>query len=49
MAATRVKADVVIVSNRGPLSFALDDAGRPVPAGSAGIPAIVPAAGSARL
>ncbi len=31
-----VKADLVIVSNRGPLSFALDGAGRPVPAGSAG-------------
>jgi trehalose 6-phosphate synthase len=31
-----VGADLVIASNRGPLSFALDDAGRPVPAGSAG-------------
>ncbi|MGA2520055.1 MAG: trehalose-6-phosphate synthase [Acidimicrobiales bacterium] len=29
-------ADLVIASNRGPLSFALDDAGRPVPAGSGG-------------
>jgi trehalose 6-phosphate synthase len=31
-----VKADLVIASNRGPLSFALDQEGRPVPAGSAG-------------
>jgi len=29
-------ADLVVVSNRGPVSFTLDDAGRPVPAGSAG-------------
>jgi trehalose 6-phosphate synthase len=29
-------ADVVIVSNRGPLSFHLDEAGHPQPAGSAG-------------
>jgi trehalose 6-phosphate synthase len=29
-------ADLVIASNRGPLSFALDSSGRPVPAGSAG-------------
>jgi trehalose 6-phosphate synthase len=29
-------ADLVVASNRGPLSFALDDTGRPVPAGSAG-------------
>jgi trehalose 6-phosphate synthase len=29
-------ADLVIASNRGPVSFALDDAGLPVPAGSAG-------------
>ncbi|HUY63445.1 MAG TPA: trehalose-6-phosphate synthase [Acidimicrobiales bacterium] len=29
-------ADLVVVSNRGPLSFDLDDAARPVPAGSAG-------------
>jgi trehalose 6-phosphate synthase len=29
-------ADLVIASNRGPVSFTLDDAGRPVPAGSAG-------------
>jgi trehalose 6-phosphate synthase len=29
-------ADLVIASNRGPLSFTLDDGGRPVPAGSAG-------------
>ncbi len=28
--------DLVVVSNRGPLSFALDGTGRPVPAGSAG-------------
>jgi trehalose 6-phosphate synthase len=31
-----VKADLVIASNRGPLSFALDSEDRPVPAGSAG-------------
>ena len=31
-----MKADLVIASNRGPLSFALDHEGRPVPAGSAG-------------
>jgi len=31
-----LKADLVIASNRGPLSFALDHEGRPVPAGSAG-------------
>jgi len=31
-----VKADLVIASNRGPLSFALDREDRPVPAGSAG-------------
>ncbi len=35
MAAAR-DVPVVIVSNRGPLSFTLDAAGRPVPAGSAG-------------
>jgi trehalose 6-phosphate synthase len=29
-------ADLVVASNRGPLSFSLDDEGRPVPAGSAG-------------
>jgi trehalose 6-phosphate synthase len=29
-------ADLVVASNRGPLSFALDEGGRPVPAGSAG-------------
>jgi len=29
-------ADLVIASNRGPLSFALDDSGRAVPVGSAG-------------
>jgi len=29
-------ADLVVASNRGPLSFSLDDTGRPVPAGSAG-------------
>ncbi|HML00247.1 MAG TPA: trehalose-6-phosphate synthase, partial [Acidimicrobiales bacterium] len=29
-------ADLVVVSNRGPVSFTLDDAGHPVPAGSAG-------------
>ncbi len=29
-------ADLVVTSNRGPLSFALDDDGRPVPVGSAG-------------
>jgi trehalose 6-phosphate synthase len=29
-------ADLVIASNRGPLSFSLDDAAHPVPAGSAG-------------
>ena len=29
-------ADLVVVSNRGPLSFALGEDGRPVPAGSAG-------------
>ena len=28
--------DVVVVSNRGPVSFRLDDEGRPVPAGSGG-------------
>jgi trehalose 6-phosphate synthase len=33
---SREAADVVVVSNRGPLSFTLDDTGRPVPAGSAG-------------
>ena len=32
----RLKADLVIASNRGPMSFALDHEGRPVPAGSAG-------------
>ncbi len=32
----RLKADLVIASNRGPMSFALDQEGRPVPAGSAG-------------
>ena len=31
-----LKADLVIASNRGPMSFALDQEGRPVPAGSAG-------------
>ena len=31
-----LKADLVIASNRGPLSFALDREDRPVPAGSAG-------------
>jgi len=31
-----VGADLVIASNRGPLSFSLDGDGRPVPAGSAG-------------
>jgi trehalose 6-phosphate synthase len=31
-----MKADLVIASNRGPLSFSLDQEGRPVPAGSAG-------------
>ena len=31
-----MKADLVIASNRGPLSFTLDSEGRPVPAGSAG-------------
>ena len=36
VAGSRAAADVVVVSNRGPLSFALDDAGHPVPAGSAG-------------
>ena len=29
-------AELVVASNRGPLSFSLDDDGRPVPAGSAG-------------
>ena len=29
-------ADLVVASNRGPLSFAFDDAGQPVPSGSAG-------------
>ncbi len=29
-------ADLVVASNRGPLSFALDEGGHPVPAGSAG-------------
>lgn len=29
-------ADLVVASNRGPLSFSLDDSGKPVPAGSAG-------------
>lgn len=31
-----VAADLVVVSNRGPLSFALDESGRPANAGSAG-------------
>ena len=31
-----LKADLVIASNRGPMSFTLDQEGRPVPAGSAG-------------
>ncbi len=31
-----VDTDLVVASNRGPLSFALDDQGKPVPAGSAG-------------
>src|SRR5215469_13452388 len=29
-------ADLVVASNRGPLSFSLDDDGRPIPTGSAG-------------